>query len=89
MPRSFIDLQGFFGLCNYYRHFVNGFSQLIAPFTYLTKKGAFRWTGESQRTFENLKEVMRTCPVLALLDFTQPFVLEFDALGDGTMAILM
>jgi hypothetical protein len=59
---------------------VKGFSHLAAPFTYLTKKGAFRWTEEAQRTFNMMKEVMSTCPILALPDFTQPFVLECDAI---------
>jgi hypothetical protein len=69
--------------------FVKGFSQLVAPLTDLTKKGAFRWTEEAQRTFDRMKEVMSTCPVLALPDFTQPFVLECDASGEGIGAVLM
>jgi hypothetical protein len=32
---------------------------------------------------------MSTCPVLALLDFTQPFVLKCDALGEGIGTVLM
>jgi len=68
-PRSVTELQSFFGLSSYYRRFVRGFSQLGAPLTDLTKKGAFQWTEESQRTFEKMKEVMRTCLFLALPDF--------------------
>ena len=40
-PKSLTDLRGFFGLCCYYNIFVKGFSQLSAPLTDLTKKGAF------------------------------------------------
>ena len=32
---------------------------------------------------------MSNCPVLTLSDFTQPFVLECDALGEGIDAVLM
>jgi hypothetical protein len=53
------------------------------------KKGAFKWIEEAQRTFDRMKEVMRTFLVLALPDLTQPFVLECDASGEGLGAISM
>jgi hypothetical protein len=40
-PRSVTDLRGFFRICSYYRFFVKGFSQLVVPLKYLTKKGEF------------------------------------------------
>ncbi|XP_057861872.1 uncharacterized protein LOC131070380 [Cryptomeria japonica] len=63
--------------------FVRGYSQLAAPLTDLTRKGDSRWTQEAQEVFDRIKQVMSTCPMLALLDFTQPFVLEYDASGEG------
>lgn len=88
-PRNVTELRSFLGLCTYYRRFVKGFSQLIAPLTDLTKKGAFSWGDGAQTALEKLKEVMSSCPVLALPDFTQSFVLECDASGEGIGAIPM
>jgi hypothetical protein len=55
----------------------------------LTKHGAFIWTKKSQESFDHMKEFMSTCPVLALPDFTLPFVLECDESGEGIGAVLM
>ena len=87
--RNVTELWGFVGICTYYKKFVKGFSQLATPLTDLTKKGAFSWTDTTQQTFDRLKEVMSSCPMLALPDFTQPFILECDALGQGIDAVLM
>ena len=35
-----------------------------------------------------MKEVIRNCPIIALPDFSKPFVLECDALGEGIGAVL-
>ncbi|XP_059067751.1 uncharacterized mitochondrial protein AtMg00860-like [Cryptomeria japonica] len=88
-PQNITKLHGFLGLCAYYKRFVRGFSQLAAPLTNLTKKGAFRWIEQAQGVFDRLKEVMSTCLVLTLPDFSQPFVLECDALGLGIGVVLM
>eukprot|EP00253_Pinus_taeda_P032040 PITA_32040 len=63
-PRNVTELRGFIGICTYYRKFVKSFSQLAAPLTYLTRKGAFSWTDTAQRAFDRLKEVMSSCTVL-------------------------
>jgi hypothetical protein len=88
-PKTFTKFKGFLGICCYYRKFVKGFYQLCAPLTNLTKKGEFKWSPEAQLTFDKMKKVMSTCPVLALPDFSQPFTVECDASGEGIGAVLM
>eukprot|EP00253_Pinus_taeda_P027546 PITA_27546 len=79
-----------FGLTEmlYLGHII-GVDELATPLTDLTRKGAFSWSDTVQRAFDRLKEVMSSFPVLALPDFTQPFVLECDALREGIGAVLM
>lgn len=88
-PKNMTYLHGFLGICAYYKRFVKGFSQLDAPFISITKKGVLEWLDIAQGAFECLKVVMRSCPILALLDFSQPFLLECDTSGEGVGAILM
>jgi hypothetical protein len=40
-------------------------------------------------TFEKMKKVMSTFPVLQIPNFTHPFVLECDTLGEGIGELLM
>jgi hypothetical protein len=83
VPRPLIDLPGFFEICSYCRRFVKEFSQLAAPLKDLTKKGEFLWSEDEHVSFNRMKRVMSTFPVLKLLDFTQPFVLECDTSNEG------
>ena len=69
-PRNVMELRGFVGICTYDRNFVKSFSQLAAPLTDLTKKGAFSWSDTAQWAIDRLKEVMSSCAVLALPNFT-------------------
>eukprot|EP00253_Pinus_taeda_P036188 PITA_36188 len=88
-PRNMTEHRGFIGICTYYQKFNKSFSQLDAPLTVLTRKGAFSWSDTKQQAFDRFKEVMSSCPVLALSDFTQPFVLECDAPREGISTVLM
>ncbi|KAL5502934.1 hypothetical protein EMCRGX_G009794 [Ephydatia muelleri] len=44
-PTCLIELQGFLGLANYYRHFIHGYAEVAKPLHELSRKGQdFEWT---------------------------------------------
>lgn len=44
----------------------------------MLKPGLFQWTYAAFNAFEALKQAMVLAPILALLDFSAPFVVECD-----------
>ncbi|KAJ9532204.1 hypothetical protein QJQ45_003892 [Haematococcus lacustris] len=95
VPRNLKDLQAFLGLANYFRRFIPNFSSLAAPLTNLTSKqvaAAYDWEhfgGSELEAFDGLKEALCSAPVLALPDFSKPFVVCTDASLVGTGGVLM
>ena len=52
------------------------------------KKAAIQWDHRCQQTFDDMKRLCTTVPILAYQDFTQPFKLHTDACGSGLGAVL-
>ena len=82
-------MRSFLGLASYYRRFIPQFSRIAGPLHALTKKNSvFTWTAACQKTFERLRKLLASAPVLAYPDFHVPFILETDASVSGLGAVL-
>ena len=75
-------------MAGYYRRFIKDFGNLAAPLTHLLKKEAFLWTEAAATAFDALKRALSTAPILHMLDFAQPFMVDCDASGTGFGAVL-
>ena len=89
LPKTIRDVRSFLGLAGYYRKFVRNYAVIARPLFQLTKRSKLSWTVDAENAFKRLKTTLSTTPVLALPDFTQPFVVETDASNLGIGAVLV
>jgi hypothetical protein len=60
------DVRSFLGLVNYFRKFIEHYSEIAVPLTNLTKKShPWVWTGRCQDAFELLKQKLIEAPFTA------------------------
>ena len=90
-PKTVKQVLAFCGLVSYYRKWIKDCSTLMSPLIKLTQKDTdFIWTTECEVAFNTLKNyLVDTNRVLALPDFSQPFVLECDASSYGAGSVLV
>lgn len=88
-PTTVKAVRSFLGFANYYRLFIDGYTDTVKPLTDLTKKDTpFQWTEERQAAFESLKESFTHAPVLATYDPDRETRLEPDSSGWASGGVL-
>ena len=81
-PKNRKEILSFLGLAGYYRRFIKNFSQLALKMTELLKNDAeWKWTTEVEGSFQSLKQVVTSAPLLRSPDQSKPFVVTTDASG--------
>jgi len=89
VPKTVKDVRKFLGLANYYRRFIKDFARVARPMNMLTRKDEkWRWGGEQQKAFDELKKVFTSKPVLAAPDLDKEFRVEANTLNYATGGVL-
>ncbi|KAI5117428.1 hypothetical protein M0805_007779 [Coniferiporia weirii] len=88
-PQTVKQLCSFMGFCNYYRHFIPNFSNIVYPLNELTcTNEPWTWTPERNLAFSKLKTLFLIKPALLIPDSSKPFILEMDTSKVATGAVL-
>jgi hypothetical protein len=89
-PTTVHQVRSFLGLAGYYRRFIPDFFKLVKPITSLLKNDTkFNLSSKCNETFEQLKVLLTTAPVLAQPNIEKPFDVYYDASVSGLGCVLM
>ena len=89
-PNDRKSLRRFLGMAGFYRKFCRNFADVAMPLTNLLKKQTpFNWTDKCQASFDGIKAMLMSSPVLAAPNFAIPFKLAIDASDLGMGAVLI
>jgi len=88
-PKTVKQVRSFLGMVNFYKRFVNRYSQRSAPLRCLLAKDVpFQWGETQQKSFLDLKSALTSPPILRFADSSRPYYLQTDALLDGISYLL-
>ena len=93
-PTNVQEVRQFLGLSQHYRRFIPNFSTIASYLTALThgtgpKKRKIQWTPDCQKSFDTIKSLLCTAPVLRLPDMDLPFRIETDSSDFGVGSVLL
>jgi hypothetical protein len=89
VPKNVIEVRSFMGLDSYYRRFIARFSRIAHPITSLQRKEKkFQWAEECERSFQQLKQLLTSAPILRIVDPNEDFVVCTYACKEGLGGVL-
>jgi hypothetical protein len=80
-PRNVKELRCFYGLASYFRRFIPNFADITLPLSQLLKSSerVFLWGAEQQLSFEKVKGILSSAPLLKSPTAEGTFGLSTDA----------
>jgi hypothetical protein len=88
-PKNVTEVRSFMGLVGYYKRFITGFLRTTHPITSLQRKEKkFQWTEDCERSFQKLKQLLTSAPILRIADSNEDFVVCTDACKEGLGGVL-
>lgn len=88
-PRSQKNVRQFLGKINFYNKYIPNIAITLDPLHNLLRKGQqFLWTKECQDSFEKMKELLCSQPVLEIYDPELPIYIYTDASIQGIGAVI-
>lgn len=90
-PKYLKQLQSFLGMTGFFRRFIEGYADIAAPLSELTKgqSKVLEWNDEANAAFEKLKLAMKSAPILATPQYDHPFYIECDSSDWCAGSVLM
>jgi hypothetical protein len=81
-PTTVKGVRGFLGFANFYRRFIQHYSEVARPLTELTHKDkTFAWNNEAEKAFHQLKRIFLAEPALLRFDYEKDTRVETDSSG--------
>ena len=94
-PMTVTDVCSFLGFTNHYRRFIHKYAHIAGPLNILIsgenankKKQGIKWNDDCEKSFQELKQLCSSTPVLAYANYSKPFKLHTNACNLGLGAVL-
>ena len=79
-PQNVSQVRSFLGLVNYYRRHLKDLAAIALPLTKLTKQDSeWKWGHDEQTSFDTIKRMITSAPILRIADSKQSFIISTDA----------